>query len=278
MDAGSHLTEQELAEEFQVSRSPVRGALSYLASKGFLELRANRGFFVCKNGRDMGSVASLLPQTADEHMCVRIAKDWFEGRVAGSFSEAEFRRRYDLGRLAASRILLRLSEQGILVRRKGHGWQFEPTLNTQAAHDESYAFRMALEPAAILCPTFELDRALAALSRRHHATVLELDPDEASLTTLFDIDAEFHRLIGISSSNRFFQAAIERQNVLRRLVEYESLLGCKGRLVASCEEHMQILEALECGERERAAEFMREHLRIARQFGPDYTPNGQNRR
>lgn len=269
LPAGSHLRAQALADELGVSRAPVRGALVYLAEQGLLEHRKRRGFFVRRPGTDVDADVIDLPQTADESLCVRIAKDWFEKRVPQTFSEAEFRRRYGLGRLAASRILLRLSEQGVISRSKGQGWQFEPTLNTRAAHDESYAFRMAVEPAAILSPAFELDRELAEAARRRHDSVLDVEPDDSTLTSLFDIDAEFHRLVGVSSRNRFFQAAIERQNALRRLVEYESLLD-RGRLADSCREHMRILDALEAGDREQAAERMREHLRLASRFAPEY--------
>lgn len=275
LPAGSHLTAQALADELHISRSPIRGALAYLAGRGFLEHRDQRGFFVRTAGHDLHPENIDLPRTAEERLCVRVAKDWFENRIPEHFTEAEFRRRYELGRLAASRILLRLSEQGVITRNKGHGWQFQPTLNTRAAHDESYTFRMVIEPAAILCPTFELDREGAEASRRRHEAVLDVDPGESSLTDLFDIDAEFHLLISVSSRNRFFQEAIERQNTLRRLVEYESLLD-RGRLAASCAEHMQILDAIEAGDRERAAEAMREHLRLAYHFAPDYADSGRD--
>lgn len=271
MSAGSHLTEKELVEEFHVSRPPIRRALQYLAEKGVVERRENRGFFVSVSSGELRSDQLQLPKTAEEQLGVSIARDWFEQKVPRSFSEAEFRRRYGLGRLAATRTLLKLLEEGIVSRNTTHGWQFEPTLNTREAHDASYAFRMVVEPAAILMPTFDLDRGLAEMSRYHHETALEQTPEEDSLGTLFDIDAEFHRLIGVSSRNSFFLAAIERQNSLRRLVEYASLLD-RGRLIESCTEHMAILAALEAGDREEAAELMRRHLQIAADFAPEYCP------
>lgn len=269
LEAGSHVTEQELAEEFQVSRSPIRGALLFLLEKGVVVQRENRGFFIALDGHELLPSDLSLPKTEEEELCVSIAKDWFEKKAPQSFSEAAFRRRYNLGRLVASRILLRLSEEGVISRNPGHGWQFEPTLNTQRAHDDSYAFRLALEPAAILAPSFALDKGLAEISRRRHETALEVAPEDAPLGRLFDIDAEFHQLIGISSHNSFFQAAIERQNSLRRLVEYESLLD-KSRFVQSCAEHMRILDALENGQQRSAADLMRRHLQIASEVGPEY--------
>ena len=264
MNAGNHLTELELVDEFQVSRSPIRGALAYLAEKGIVERRPNRGFFLKVSSHELGPDGLNLPETTEEKLLVSIAGDWFENRVPRSFSEAEFRRRYELGRMAASRVLLKLSADGIITRNRGHGWQFEQTLNTRATYDESYAFRMVVEPAAIRSSSFELDRGLAEMSRRHHDAVLNASSQATAPGTLTSIDAAFHRLLGISSRNRFFLAVIERQNSLRRVMEYAS----QGRehLLESCVQHMDILSALERDDREEAAELMRHHLESAREF------------
>ena len=50
MNVGNHVTEQELVEEFHISRSPVRAAMAYLAERGVFEQRPNRGFFVQLDG------------------------------------------------------------------------------------------------------------------------------------------------------------------------------------------------------------------------------------
>lgn len=265
MNAGNHLTELELVDEFQVSRSPIRGALAYLAEKGLVERRPNRGFFLKVSSHELGPDGLNLPETTEEKLLVSIAGDWFENRVPRSFSEAEFRRRYELGRMAASRVLLKLSADGIITRNRGHGWQFEQTLNTRATYDESYAFRMVVEPAAILSSSFELDRGLAEMSRRHHEAVLNASSLATAPGTVTNMDAAFHRLLGVSSRNRFFLAVIERQNSLRRVMEYAS--WSRERRLESSVQHMDILSALERDDREEAAELMRHHLESAREFG-----------
>ena len=209
MNAGNHLTELELVDEFQVSRSPIRGALSYLAERGIVERRPNRGYFLKVSSHELGPDGLDLPATTEEKLLVSIAGDWFENKVPRSFSEAEFRRRYELGRMAASRVLLKLSADGIITRNRGHGWQFEQTLNTRATYDESYAFRSVVEPAAIRSSSFELDRGLAEMFRRHHEAVLNASSQAAAPGTLTNIDAAFHRLLGVSSRNRFFLAVID---------------------------------------------------------------------
>ena len=264
MNAGSHLTEAELVDEFQVSRSPIRGALAYLAKKGIFERRPNRGFSLKVSSHVLGPEWLNLPETTEEKLLVSIAGDWFENRVPRSFSEAEFRRRYELGRMAASRILFKLSADGIITRNRVHGWQVEQTLNTRATYDESYAFRMVVEPAAIRSSSFELDRGLAEISRRHHDAMLNASSQATAPGTLTNVDAAFHRLLGISSRNRFVLAVIEHQNSLRRVMEYAS--RSRERLLESCVQHMNILSALERDDREEAAELMRHHLESAREF------------
>ena len=264
MNAGNHVTEQELVEAFRISRSPVRAALSYLAERGVFEQRPNRGYFIKLDGHSLRKLSLEMPKTDEEKFLGAIAEDWFANRVPRSFSEAEFCRRYGLSRSVASRVLFKLSEDGIIARNRGHGWRFESMLHTRAARDESYAFRVVVEPSAIRSPSFELDRGMAELCRRHHEIVLNPLPEETSLATLSDIDIGFHRMIGISSRNRYFLAAIERQNSLRRIISHAN--GNKAQLIGSCAEHMGILDAIERNEREEAAELMRRHLVSARSY------------
>jgi DNA-binding GntR family transcriptional regulator len=271
MNVGNHVTEQELVDEFRISRSPVRAALSYLAEQGVFEQRPNRGYFVKLDGHSLRKLSLEIPRTSEENLLGAIARDWFEKKVPESFTEAEFRRRYDLGRSVATRVLFKLWEDGIISRNRGHGWRFESTLHTKATRDESYAFRIVVEPAAIRSPTFELDRGMAELCRRHHELVLDPVPEGTSLGTLSDIDIAFHRMIGVSSRNRFFLAAIERQNSLRRIIAYAN--WNKARMIGSCVEHMEILSAIERDEREEAAELMQHHLVSAHNYNRWLQPN-----
>ena len=71
-------------------------------------------------------------------------------------------------------------------------------------------------------------------------------------------------MIGISSHNQFYLAAIERQNTLRRMTAHSN--SNKARLMGSCVEHMEILTAIERDEREEAAELMRHHLVSAHNY------------
>jgi DNA-binding GntR family transcriptional regulator len=64
--------------------------------------------------------------------------------------------------------------------------------------------------------------------------------------------------------------AVTQQNKLRRLLEYESLID-SGRLNASCTEHLEILDALDARELDKAASVMIRHLKAAKASPPAFT-------
>ena len=257
MDAGNPLTEREFCEAFQVSRTPVRGALSYLAEQGIVEQKRNRGYFLKVGSHELRLDSVELPASDEEELLISVVDDWFAGRTRRSLSQAEFCRHYGLGRSTATRILQRLADDGVVSRKRGHGWRFELTPDARTVREESFRFRLALEPDAIRSPDFVLDRNLASLSRDNHKLALDAKPNDASSQTLADLDAGFHRLIGVSSRNRYFLSAIERQNALRRTLNRKRNSSLAPDTWA---EHMGILDALEQEDRTRAADLMAEHI------------------
>jgi DNA-binding GntR family transcriptional regulator len=69
---GDRLIEDRLAEEFAVSRNPIREAMRTLASEGLIEVTARRG----------AVVASLSPQEAEELLEVRATLEAANARLA----------------------------------------------------------------------------------------------------------------------------------------------------------------------------------------------------
>lgn len=263
---GDHLREVELSERFGVSRTPIRATLTFLEGLGALEKRANRGFFVVASAAVALKLIKQLPKEDDEQLKEQIAKDWFDGKVPKEVSEGEIRARYDLGKMTATRVLSTLAEEGVVSRMPGYGWQFEPTLNSASAHDESYDFRIIVEPAALLSPDFRYDAGRAASLRSRHEQVLS-GRRNPNLAEIIRLDEEFHEFIAGCSNNPFVVQAIAHQNRLRRLMEYQSLIDA-GRLTESCKEHVGILDNLERGDFSRASAAMRDHLTRAKQAGP----------
>lgn len=263
----SHLREVDLAQGFGVSRTPIRAALQYLEGLGALEKEENKGFFVKIGGHAAQQMIARLPKSDDDVIKAKIAGDWFAGKVSAEISEGEIRARYGFGKMTATRVLSALCEEGIMSRAPGYGWRFEPTLNSAEANNESYDFRLVIEPAAILNPAFRLDTGQAASLRNRHRRILGMETPDLSET--IHLDEDFHAFIARCSNNRFILHAIQQQNKLRRLLEYQSLVDA-GRLVASCLEHVSILDCIEAGEMRAAATLMQEHLAKAKAAAPDF--------
>jgi DNA-binding GntR family transcriptional regulator len=262
LPAGAHVTEQMIVEAFHVSRSPVRKAMSFLESMGVLSGEKNRGYFLKKTGRALERIAASSSATNGDALYLRVADDRFRGELDDEVSEAEIARRYRITRAQTLQILHRMGREGLVTRKPGRGWKFQPTLDTPEAHDESYRFRMIIEPAAVLEPAYRVDVELFARLRREQQAMLDGDIFRLSRARLFQVGAEFHEAIVACSGNRFLLDAIRRQNQLRRLIEYKGNVNRK-RLVRQCREHLKLLGLLE-SDRQAAAAFLKHHIDYVR--------------
>ncbi|MBL8267145.1 GntR family transcriptional regulator [Steroidobacter sp.] len=262
-EKGSHLVEESLAAEFGVSRSPVRFSLFYLQKIGIVEFRSNHGFFLAEHGRNLNLAALELPKADEQQLYETITRDRLNGTLQDAATEADLMRRYRVNRGLLSRVLLRLSQDGIAQRGDGYGWFFLPTFDSQAAHDESYRFREVLEPAALLQPTFKIDEKHLARVRKVHEQIVLSGGRKLTQGEMVQINAEFHEMIASFAGNRFFLQAAEQHSRLRQLIEHRAL--SPERAVESCKEHLAIMDALD-GDREWAASLMRRHLEVARKM------------
>jgi DNA-binding GntR family transcriptional regulator len=263
VQVGAHVTEQSIVNACHVSRSPVRKAMALLAEKGVLQSEKNRGYFVRRNGSflDKFIVAGADP-TGDE-IYLRVTDDRLKGVLGQHVSEVEIRRRYGLGQAQARQILHRLMQEDLVIRKPGRGWMFQPILTTKEAHDQSYRFRMIIEPAALLEPTYKVDPDAFARVRRQQEAMLHGDIYQLSRARIFQVGSDFHETIIGCAGNRFLFDAIRRQNQLRRLIEYRGNFD-RSRLTRQCQEHLRLLDLLESGKMSVAAEFLRRHLDVVR--------------
>lgn len=262
--AKTHLKEGALAKAFGVSRSPIRGALQLLERKGIVASKANHGFFLEFSGEQLDIQALNFRETDAETLYRNIIADRVRGKLADIETEADLIRRYDVTRAQLTRTLAILSQEGIVEKGQGYGWRFSPALNTERAHDESYAFRLLIEPAGPLQDTFKLDQGRLKKSRQAHHDLLERNSDGVSVAELFAVNADFHEMIAEFSGNRFMLQAVQQQNRLRRLLEYRGFQTQNAeRVQASCEEHLAIMDALERGDNEWASTLLKRHLQVA---------------
>lgn len=259
LSPGGHIRTQEIADRYQVSRTPVRDALEALEKIGLLERFPNRGYFVVEDipQASVEQAMAQSPEHDDEYQ--RLAEDWLKDRIPEIVTEQSLRQRYDLTKAKLNDILSRASREGWAERRDGYGWRLLPVAKTGEAFDQIYRFRMTIEPAAMLEPTFEIDRRVLGEQRRIQEGMLDLDVSSTPPERILNHGADFHEAIMQMSHNPFFITALERVNRMRRLMEYRTRVD-KDRVVAQSTQHLQILELLEAGEIVEASYLMRRHL------------------
>ncbi|MFJ4458346.1 GntR family transcriptional regulator [Pseudomonas sp. NPDC089392] len=261
MRAGDPLREEAFAKELGVSRSPVRRGFALLEDLGLAVKEPNRGYFLTRDARDIDVRKLPLDVDTFEDFYLRVVDDVLAGEISTSFFEAELLRKYDVPRGQLLKVLNRLANEGMIERNPGQGWSINSFLHDSEAHIQSYRFRMAIEPAALLEPGYKVDTAAFAKARRIQQALLDGDIFTLSRSQLFQIGSQLHELIVRCSGNTFFLEAIRRQNQLRRFMAYQSNVD-RPRLISQCKEHIQLLDLIEQGRREEAAAFLREHLDV----------------
>src|SRR3546814_6254284 len=70
---GHHLVELDLCRQFDVSRTPVRGALRLLADQGVVESRANRGYVLRDTVKSLPDLDRSEEHTSELQSLMRIS-------------------------------------------------------------------------------------------------------------------------------------------------------------------------------------------------------------
>lgn len=263
MAPGQRLTEQALADDLGVSRSPIRKALQYLEAAGVVGSSPNRGFYLKQGAADAIGLDIPKNEESDEALYLRVAHDRLNGELSEEITEVDLMERYALSRLQVQRILNRMGREGLAERKAGRGWVFRPFLSTDTAYREGYRFRMIIEPAALLEPSFRIDKAAFDRVRRDQQAMLDGGIEKWPLSELFRAGAQFHETLVACSNNSFLLEAIRNVNQLRRLVEYRVNVD-RSRVYRQSEEHLQLLDLIEGGDRVEASYKLRQHLDVAR--------------
>lgn len=256
---GMRLVERKLAEHLRVSRSPVRGALKILEDKGFVKVAEGGGFYVDWKG---GELPGILTETAgdeESEIYFKIASDRLSGALPDRVTENELLRRYGLTRGQLAKILRRITAEGWIDRLPGHGWEFLPMLTGMQSYRDSYRFRLTVEPAAILEPTFQLNEPRLRICRDQQQRLVDGDIWTVSNADLFDLNSSLHEAIIECSNNLFFIESLRRIDRVRRLIEYRQSLDRKYAIIRS-REHVHLADLLLAGKRQEASEYMHLHL------------------
>ncbi|WP_299450204.1 GntR family transcriptional regulator [uncultured Pigmentiphaga sp.] len=256
---GSHLTAQSLADRFGASRWTVSQALEILAGKGVLRHEANRGYFVSGARPSRPEQLGLNAQPELTRVYFQIAEDRLQGRLDDHVTETYLRQTYHLTHRQLTELLSKISREGWAERRIGYGWTFSPILKTPESLTQTYSVRVALEPAALLEPTFRLAPEAVARLREIEHHILSGGARTMTADELYERAVNFHETLAEASQNPFFIDVLRRINKVRRLLVYRSMVD-RERYYHQAEEHLHILDLLEAGRNQEAAEAMRGHL------------------
>lgn len=256
---GAHVRAQAIADRYRVSRTPVRDALESLQKLGILIHHPNRGYFVADAIPD--EVASSLGRRGDAEQdeYQTLAEDWLTDRLPEIVTEVALRQRYGLTKAKVLDLLARAAREGWAERKEGYGWRLLPVAKTAEAFDQIYRLRMAIEPAALLEPTFKINRSVLTDLRRTQERMLDGGMTAMPVERVLANGAEFHEQICRMSHNPFFLNALERVNRMRRLMEYRTKVDFQ-RLSVQCSEHLEMIALLEKGDVIETSYFMRRHL------------------
>lgn len=263
LSEGAHLPAQMLADRIRVSRSPINEALQLLHEKGLLRRERNRGFFLTQSiDQPLNEVTQGLGlEEADTitQTYFQVAEDRLRGLLPDEVSEAQLRNRYRLTSSQLQTVLARIAQEGWIQKKPGYGWEFSSMLTTPDSLLQSYRLRLALEPAALLEPGYQLDPQVLARCRTTELDLLDGGIETATADQLHERGVRFHEALVEASGNPFFIDTIKRVNRVRRLLSYRSMRDRK-RYREHCLQHLELLDLLERGKNQDAAESMRAHL------------------
>ena len=245
--AGHRLVELDLCAAFDVSRTPIRGALQLLAADGVITAREGGGYVLARAVQDAPEDGG--EDEEDRRLFEGLAAARAKGKFPDQFTQQEVVRRFDARLSSVMRVLRLLAELGLVERRPGNGWAF---IGDGRVLSEGYAFRRALEPQMLLQPGFRLDRIWAEKSRAAHEKLRKKAWRAGDA-------ADFHEQPARCSGNRAMLKAVQNQIRLRDFLSGQWNYPME-QVHSAIDDHLEILAALEAGYADKAAALMLHHL------------------
>ncbi|RRV10130.1 GntR family transcriptional regulator [Pseudomonas sp. v388] len=259
LEAGAHLSAQKVADVFRVSRSPAREALLMLASDGYLEQHANRGFFVLDRSHEALPVSDEVQSLEEPRAYYQLSEDWLNNLIPQEVTEHFLRNRYHLTRAQVIDMLNRAAKVGWVEPKPGYGWRFLEVAKTPETLEQIYKVRSLIEPAALLEPTYRRDLDILRRLKKEQQDMLDGGIDTLPADVLLRNGIRFHEQFIKLSGNPLYLMILKQMNNMRRLLEYRSMID-RQRFFKQCAEHIQMIELVEQGNNLQAAELMKQHL------------------
>ena len=238
LEVGCHLSAQALADQFKVSRSPINDALKLLADEGIFRHEPQRGYYLQEHPPAPHQSSEFHTKDFLKEVYFRIAEDRLREELPQDVSENLLRDRYGLSKGDLTQLLNRMVGEGWIERRQGYGWRFSEMLTTSGALVQTYRMRAALEPAALLEPTFHIDEKTLDRLADVERELLDGNVETMSTEDLYSRGVEFHETLAEASGNSFILDALRRVNRIRRLIAYRSMTD-RTRYYRQAREHLE---------------------------------------
>ncbi|MDZ5111272.1 GntR family transcriptional regulator [Pseudomonas putida] len=259
LSTGAHLSAQKVADQFQVSRSPAREALTVLAEQQLLEQIPNRGFFVLEAAQERMASIDEVNSLEEPPEYYQLSEDWLNDAIPAEVTEKYLRERYDLTKFQVIDILNRAAKVGWAEPKPGYGWRFLDVAKTPETLEQIYRVRSLIEPAALLESTFICDLDVLRRLKKEQSDMLAGGIDTLPADMLLKSGIHFHEELIKLSGNPLYLMMLRQLNNMRRLIEYRSMIDRK-RLYTQCAEHLRMVELVEEGNNLEAAHLMKRHL------------------
>jgi len=268
LPAGSRLLESHVARQFGISRAPARQALARLAAEGMIA-RRGRGYAVGGIMPQRPAAAPppeptrLVPASSWQRFYAEVERAIVSRTAFASWRvvETDLARHCGVSRTVARDMIARLHQRGILRRDDRFRW-YAPAL-TPAYMTELYELRWLLEPVALIKAMAGVPPGLvSALRQRLEQAMARAESLDGRMLDALETDLHV-RLLGhcgnqaLMESIRLYQSLLAAHSFIYdwapHLVPVEPFLP----------EHLRVLERLELGHAQSAADALAEHLRAS---------------
>jgi DNA-binding GntR family transcriptional regulator len=172
-----------------------------------------------------------------------------------AINEQKLAEELEMGLVPVREALKLLAHENLVVITPRHGW-YVADVNVPDLEQIS-EMRLALEG---LCARLAAQRATA-----DDIVVLEVLRQEQASTALedskrlFDLDHKFHQAVAQAAHNKYLADSLERLFGLSQRLWYLALPQL-GFLPSAVETHLDLVQAIEEGDQDKAERIMREHV------------------
>ncbi|BED91375.1 GntR family transcriptional regulator [Pseudoalteromonas sp. MM1] len=267
-EANTHIKELFFSDKLKVSRTPIRAAFNVLEQQGILTKKPNQGYFLKVRPNKVPQsfdYKKLSDDSGLNSLCYQIGQDYLKGQIDTTFVENQLINKYQQNRKSVQAALMAMEKDHWISRRVGYGWKFNSFISSPVSYAQSYRFRVLIESAALLEPTFEVNHDQIVMLRMSQREILNNKEKKVSAAEMFNAGVLFHETIVGMANNVFLLNALKKVNRLRRLIEY-NVYSERAIPKKECEEHLVLLDLIAENKLQESSLFLKEHIgRVAKE-------------